>query len=66
VRETIELEKPKLVGLELCRERLEGLIKNQDRHMDLGMIVYSSNLRNFVCGPAVFWGNGGTLSPGGK
>jgi len=35
VRETIEQEKPQLVGLELCRERLEGLVRGGTRSMDL-------------------------------
>jgi pheromone shutdown protein TraB len=34
VRETIELEKPQLVGLELCRERLEAIVKGGPRTMD--------------------------------
>ena len=38
VRETIELEKPKLIGLELCKERLEGLVRKEDRRMDLRMM----------------------------
>ncbi len=39
VRETIELEKPQLIGLELCRERLEGIAKKGPRTMDLGMML---------------------------
>jgi len=39
VRETIELEKPELVGLELCRERLEGLARPGPRTMSLEMVI---------------------------
>jgi len=35
VRETIERENPQLIGLELCRERLEGLVKGGTRSMDI-------------------------------
>ena len=38
VRKTIELEKPQLIGLELCRERFEGLAKKGPRTMDFGMM----------------------------
>jgi len=34
VRETIEQENPQLIGLELCRERLEGLVRGGTRSMD--------------------------------
>ncbi|MCP4646984.1 MAG: hypothetical protein GY852_04505 [bacterium] len=39
VRETIEQENPQLIGLELCRERLEGLVRGGSRTMDLNMAL---------------------------
>jgi len=34
-KETILREKPQLIGLELCRERLEGLVRGRARSMDI-------------------------------
>lgn len=38
-RETIEKENPQLIGLELCRERLEALAKGGNRAPDIGMLI---------------------------
>jgi pheromone shutdown protein TraB len=38
VRETIEKENPQLIGLELCRERFEGLAKGRNRAPGIRML----------------------------
>ena len=38
-RETIEKENPQLIGLELCRERLEALAKGGNRTPDIRMLI---------------------------
>ena len=40
VRETIEQEQPQFVALELCRERLHGLVAKKSGHMDLRTAIF--------------------------
>ncbi len=39
VQQTIESERPALVGVELCRERLAGLVNKRNRNVDVKMLI---------------------------